>query len=76
MYPKVECPKCGRLLPPDGEVTFRGAVIPTYCCPECVTRTTLMGESMELPLIFILGPDGRAFEPADPDGELDLTAYE
>jgi hypothetical protein len=31
---------------------------------------------MDLPLTFILGPDGRPFDPADPDGEIDLTKYD
>lgn len=76
MHPVVRCPKCDRELPADGEISFAGMVIPTYCCPECVTRTTFMGEKMELPLMFIIGPDGRPYDPGNPDGEIDLTAYE
>jgi hypothetical protein len=72
-YPNVACPKCGRTLAADGEITFAGVVLPVYCCPECVTRTDFMGERMELPLMFIIGPDGRAYDPANPDGQIDLT---
>jgi len=26
--------------------------------------------------MFICGPDGRAYDPADPDGAIDLAEYE
>lgn len=52
-----------------------GETIPVYTCPECVTRTMFLGEAMESPLTFIVGPDGRAYDPAHPDGEIDLTEY-
>jgi hypothetical protein len=72
----IPCPKCTRLLHADGELLFGGAVVPVYQCPECVARNTVMGEEMELPLTFIIGPDGKAYDPANPDGEIDLTKYE
>lgn len=75
MYPIVPCPKCGRSLPADGEITFEGATFPSYCCPECVVRREFMGEMMEFPLMFIIGPDGEPFDPAAPDGKIDLTEY-
>jgi|GEM_PF-2642736 len=75
-HPTIPCPKCSRPLPADGEIACGGATIATYCCPECVTRRKFMGEMMELPLMFIVGPDGRAYDPADPDGAIDLTEYE
>ncbi|CAN5512153.1 hypothetical protein BH10PLA1_BH10PLA1_18590 [soil metagenome] len=56
-YPVIPCPKCGRQLPADGEVSFGGAVIPVYQCPECITRTTFCGEPMEMALTFIIGPE-------------------
>jgi endogenous inhibitor of DNA gyrase (YacG/DUF329 family) len=76
LYPTVSCPKCGRQLPADGEVSFGGSTLPVYSCPECVTRTTFMGERMELPLTFLIGPDGKAYDPANPGGEIDLTEYD
>jgi hypothetical protein len=75
-YPNVKCPKCGRQLAAEGELSFGGAALPVYSCPECVTRTVFPGERMELPLTFVIGPDGRAYDPANPDGEIDLTQYE
>lgn len=57
-------------------MSFGGSAAPVYSCPECVTRTTFLGERMELPLTFLIGPDGKACEPANPDGEIDLTRYE
>jgi hypothetical protein len=72
--PPIPCPKCGRALPL--AIVFGGATIPVYCCPECVTRKEFTGERMELPLIFILGPDGKPCDPADPEGEIDLRQYE
>ena len=76
MYPFVKCPKCNRELAADGEMQIGDVCLPTYQCPECVTRTKFLGETLELPLTFMIGPDGRAFDPADPDGEIDLTRYE
>ena len=75
-HPSVNCPKCGRLVAPQGEVTVRGAVLPLYCCPECLTRRTFMGDFMETGLVFLVGPDGKPFDPVNPDGEIDLTRYE
>jgi len=64
------------VLPPGGEISLGAATIPVYQCPECVTRTTFLGEPMELPLTFIIGPDGNPYDPVNPDGEIDLTKYE
>ena len=76
MHPTVRCPKCSRRLQADGEITSAEQTIPVYVCPECLIRTTFMGQAMEMPLMFVIGPDGRAIDPANPDGEIDLTAYE
>lgn len=75
-HPTFPCPKCSRPLPADGEIAFAGVTIPTYCCPERVTRRSFMGKPMELPLMFIVGPDGKPNDPADPDGAIDLTQYD
>jgi hypothetical protein len=75
-YPKVNCPKCGRLLPASRDVTCGGRSFPFYTCPECVTRTTFMGAPAELSLTFLVGPDGRPTDPARPGGEIDMTPYE
>jgi hypothetical protein len=75
-YPTIPCPKCSRQLPADGEISVGEAVIPVYARPECVTRRAVFGETMELPLMFIIGLDGQPYDPADPDGRIDLTQYE
>ena len=75
-YPIIPCPKCGRALSADGEISFGSAATAVYSCPECVTRTDFLGEKMELPLTFIIGPDGKPCDPAAPDGAIDLTEYD
>jgi hypothetical protein len=75
-YPTIPCPKCSRLIPADGELSVGEAVIPVYSCPECFTPRELAGEVMELPLTFIIGADGKPYDPGDPDGEIDLPEYE
>ena len=72
----VNCPKCGRRLPPDGELAVGPIAIPFYVCPECIVRMPVVGGEMELPLMFIVGPNGEAINPDDPEGEIDLTPYD
>jgi DNA-directed RNA polymerase subunit RPC12/RpoP len=75
-YPDVACPKCGRRLPADGELSLFGLVLPVYQCSECVSRNTVLGETMEVALTFVIGPDGKPYDPTQPDGQTDLTRYE
>ena len=68
----VPCPKCGRVLKPAGEVTVEhlGAAetLPVYQCDECLVKGRLFG--LDTALTFCVDGDGRAFNPADPDGPL------
>jgi hypothetical protein len=66
------CPKCRRPLEPNGEITLNGVKAPldVYQCPECTRVVDLFGEPIEVALTFAVGPDGVAFDPADPDADL------
>lgn len=77
MHPSARCPKCGRELSPDGEFSVNGGPgIPFYQCPECVTRAFFLGDVEEFPLTFIIGPDGKAYDPGNANGEIDMTEYD
>jgi hypothetical protein len=77
MPPSANCPKCGRALAPDGEFSVNGGpAIPYYQCPECVTRANFLGDRVEFPLTFVIGPDGKAYDPGNPDGAIDMTEYD
>ena len=47
-----------------------GGLLPVYSCPVCTVAASMFGEAMALPLTFAVGPDGKPFDPATPDGEL------
>jgi hypothetical protein len=76
VHRSVSCPKCGRALKADGEVAVDLQTVPVYVCPECVTRWSFLGRTMEMPLTFIVRADGRAVDPYDPEGGFDLRPYE
>ena len=66
----VKCPKCGRKLRASGVLDFDGRELPTYQCDECLRVVEFLGERQEVALTFVLGEDGRPFDPADPDADL------
>ena len=73
--PTYPCPKCGRMLRPEGEVTISATTdarppLPVYSCDECIMVSKVFDEEMELPLSFCVDKEGRPFDPASPDGEL------
>ena len=86
-YPVVPCPRCGRMLKAEGELTMPGVYIgpvhddnafcvPAYQCDHCIIRRQPFGpgtEPLEMNLTFIIGPDGKPFDPLEPDGEIDLS---
>jgi hypothetical protein len=64
-------------LQPSGEadVSIAGGQVlsvPVYQCDECIVEVDFMGEKMELDLTFAVGPDGKPFDPADPEGKLPI----
>jgi hypothetical protein len=64
-------------LAAEGELAVFHGVTQVYSCPECVIRPMSgLCAGMELPLMFVLGPDGEPYDPADPDGRIDLTQYQ
>jgi hypothetical protein len=64
------CPKCNRTLIQSGELIIDGVTLPTFQCDECLVNVDFAGEQMEIALTFCVSPDGRVFDPADPEGEL------
>lgn len=66
------CPKCNRNLIAAGVMTVDGERLPTFSCDECLMSVDFGGEAMELPLTFVVGADGKPFDPASPDGRLNL----
>jgi hypothetical protein len=74
-HPTTECPKCGRILLALGEVMFHNELMPLYGCPECITRRRVKGTVVELPLTFLITPQGHPLDPANPNGEVDCTQY-
>lgn len=66
------CPKCQRILQPEGVIEAFGEKWLSYQCPECIACVDFMGEKMELPLSFCIGKDGKPFDPATPDGSLPI----
>lgn len=56
----------------DGEITVGSTTLPTFRCFECLMDVDFQGEPMQLPLVFAVR-DGVAFDPAAPDGRLNLS---
>lgn len=73
MPPSYPCPKCKASLPPAGDVTIEGAVLPVYQCDTCTKTVDFLGEPTEVALTFVPLPDGRLVDPADPDVDPSLN---
>ncbi|HEX8913857.1 MAG TPA: hypothetical protein VF796_16025 [Humisphaera sp.] len=69
-FPRHPCPKCRRSLAPSGVATVDGAELPVYQCDECLVAVDFLGMREEQALTFAVTPDGRAVDPAEPDGEI------
>jgi hypothetical protein len=41
-----------------------------FQCDECVVEVTMFGKPVDIALTFAVDRDGRAFDPATPDGSL------
>jgi hypothetical protein len=64
--PTTPCPRCTRVLPQSGEITFAGQTYPVFQCDECLTVTDILGEPFETAYTFALDGQGRPFDPGDP----------
>jgi hypothetical protein len=54
-------------------VTCEGEEMAVYQCDECIAPISLgAGETIDGALTFCIGKDGRPFDPASPDGKLQL----
>ena len=73
MAQTLPCPKCGRRLQACGELTIGAEVFACYQCDECLVTVEMFGERHEAALSFCVGADGKAFDPAAPDGKLALS---
>jgi hypothetical protein len=71
-YPRVKCPRCGRMLEASGDLRVGELYTPVYTCPECISVAKIGNETMELPLCFAIDKDGRPFDPALPDDRMYL----
>lgn len=70
------CPRCGRELERNGVLSVEGHAVPlaVFQCDHC--RQPYDAEEARRPdplmvhLTFVVGPDGRPFDPADPEADL------
>jgi hypothetical protein len=60
------------MLDPSGVVTVDDRDLPVYQCDECTVPTDIGGERFDAALTFCVGEDGRPFDPASPDGEIQV----
>lgn len=40
--------------------------LPVFQCDDCIQEVMFDGEPFEAAYTFVVGPDGKAFDPADP----------
>lgn len=62
--PVYHCPRCSAELEAAGDVDGS----PVYQCDRCTVNREIFGLPVEVALTFLVGPDGRPVEPADPTG--------
>lgn len=60
-YSPAPCPRCGRLIEASGEATLVDGTLPIYVCdsPTCTKPFTFDNETIQAPLVFAFGADGR-----------------
>ena len=59
------CPKCGAILHASGEVAVVGdQPLPVFQCDDCIVDVMFDGEPFDAAYTFVVGPDGKAFDPA------------
>jgi hypothetical protein len=65
------CPHCGRTLDRCGEAHDPDlGRCDTFQCDHCLVEVMMFGRPREAALTFAVTEDGRAFDPATPDGSL------
>ena len=68
------CPRCNAVLEQDGELVFEGKSLPVFQCKACKVAVDMFGERMQVQLTFCVDAEGRAFDPAMPDGSFPPAA--
>lgn len=66
----VACPGCGREVRRSGVVSGDAGPLDVYQCDQCRAEVDMFGVKVEVALTFAVDEEGRAFDPASPDGEL------
>jgi len=66
----TNCPRCQRPLEATGEAVVDGIACPVFQCDRCLVHVEMFGVKVDVALTFAVGLDGRAFDPATPDGAL------
>lgn len=70
-HPKSSCPKCERPCESCGTVEDESGEYPVYQCDECMIDWEFDGSVFPAALTWAVR-DGVAFDPAAPDGKLNL----
>lgn len=77
MFEQFPCPKCERVLRRVGKMTVGDAddpksrmLVAVFQCPECLDERELSGDTVEMPLMFVVDDEGHAFDPENPEGLL------
>jgi hypothetical protein len=61
------CPRCSKPLSPEGTLSIDGLECPLYQCDVCTVPWNFGGETFAAAYTFVVGPDGRPFDPAADD---------
>lgn len=72
--PRFNCPRCGESLEAAGVVECEGEELPVYQCETCIVAVEFGGACMKGNLTFCVDKNGKAFDPATPDGALPPAA--
>jgi transcription elongation factor Elf1 len=67
---RFNCPKCGQELERSGRLEVDGEPCSVFQCDSCQVTVDMFGETELVAFTFAVNENGRAFDPAAPDGEL------
>jgi len=65
MHQSHPCPKCGRVLDPEGEAIMAGETIGIYSCDHCAEPWNFDGQVFETALTFGVTEEGRVLTSAE-----------